>query len=655
MTRFFAILPLLLFIWSSAYAQETLYLYDGDDEHFVKLDFGTYLEDADKSLTIEDVSSQEFATKFKTIKNIYPENYNTSSAYWIKFVIDDRSHHQQNWLLESFHFKINRIDLFFKNAKGQYEQRTAGDLLSFSEREIQHKNFEFLLPKISSGPQVYYLRFEHAHATRLILCIRTYNRFASYALSEYFFLGIFYGIILIIAFYNLFLFFTIKDKAYLFYVLYIISVGLLSLCQDGLGFQYLWPKSPGINNSMPSIALLMMVVGLLLYTKYFLTASIRLPLINEIINTFIIFRIATFILAITIFPELKDVLFIDLIPFGIAYTTAILAYFKGYKPARFFILGFSVLFIAFLINGLRLMRILPPMILTSYAINIGALIEIILFSLALGERIKSIRRSEAFNKKLNQELEIKVKERTDAIAIQNSIIQSKINELDSFLYKASHDIKGPLKSIIGLAAVGLKDKPENSAEYFQHIHKSAKKLDNIVLDLLMITKINRSRVQYKEIDFKAITEDVLENLSILTDFGNVSYTIRVDQKTPFFSEKTILTSIFQNIIENAIKYRDIQAKRSYLDILIDSNEEEAVIEFRDNGIGIAKENQEKVFEMFYKISEFSSHSTGLGLYIVKISVEKLEGTIQMESEEGQGTTFIIRIPNRKAPLTVDQF
>jgi two-component system, sensor histidine kinase LadS len=641
--KIFILLLLLLHAFGSQ-ASVPLILKDQKEDYYLDFDKVDILEDKSGAWDIAYVSSPMMTDRFQPGKSRFVVNDNTSSTYWIRFTIHDNSDASFNWLLESFNFNIKTLDFYIPTRYGKYQVQTNGNLFPFDHRLFKHKNFEFPLAADHRGPTTYYLKYKNDHAGRVILVVRAFTRFTSYSLTEYFMLGIFYGMVLVIGVYNLFLFFTIKDIAYLYYVCYVFSFGFFSMCQDGIGFQYIWPDHPAWNNYVIPTWQWLMVIFLLMYSKTFLNVKEEMPLLNRIINIFIVCRTIFFILSITIWPYSGGIHYIDLIPFLLAYVSAIISYSRGYSAARYFVMGFTILFIAFLINNLRLLRIISPNVIATYSLNIGAIFEMILLSLALADRIKSIRESDMLKERVNRELEKKVKERTDAFLQQKNVIQEKVQEHDNFIYKVSHDIKGPLKSIIGLTDVGMKDKAENSHEYFQHIMKSAKRLDNIVMDLLFITKVNRAKVDITEIDFKNTIEEIKGSFEHLPNYKGMRFEFDIEQKEKFYCENFILYSIFQNLIENAIKYRKTSHNDSFLKIKILTDGREAKIKFEDNGIGMSSEYHNKIFDMFFRIHS-GKDSTGLGLYIVKVSVEKLGGTIRIESKPEQGTTFYITLTN----------
>jgi len=214
-------------------------------------------------------------------------------------------------------------------------------------------------------------------------------------------------------------------------------------------------------------------------------------------------------------------------------------------------------------------------------------------------------------------------------------------QLDAFVYKASHDIKGPLKSVIGLTQTGMKIiKDPTSMEFFEHINKSVMKLDRLVSDLLKLTKAKQAEVNKTEVSILNVTQECLSSFQNLKEYKDMTFNIDIDPKLQYYTDEKIFYSIVQNFIENGIKYKDDKKPKPYLKIKAAMVNGKLVMKFEDNGLGIAEEHHLKIFDMFYKIDP-SSNGTGLGLHIVKLNIEKLNGKIGVESSVGKGTTFTI--------------
>src|SRR5688572_1136092 len=237
------------------------------------------------------------------------------------------------------------------------------------------------------------------------------------------------------------------------------------------------------------------------------------------------------------------------------------------------------------------------------------------------------------------------KKTEDILKEQNDELTKINSELDRFVYSASHDLRAPLMSVKGLLNM-IKVDPEknNSVKYMDLIEKSVVKLDNFISDIIQYSKNSRIDLLVREIDFNDLLEESISSLKYMEGAEKVRSIRNIDSNCSFYSDPSRLLMVFNNIISNAVRYRDKWKNDSYLQIDIHSDAKSAHIKFSDNGIGIAKEYIDDVFKMFYRATT-ESKGSGLGLYIVKSAVEKLQGTIEVQSEFGQGTTFIIEIPN----------
>jgi signal transduction histidine kinase len=226
----------------------------------------------------------------------------------------------------------------------------------------------------------------------------------------------------------------------------------------------------------------------------------------------------------------------------------------------------------------------------------------------------------------------------------------KINkELDSFVYSVSHNLRAPLRSVLGLINIARieDDKRGNPfKEYFNMMENSMVKLDDTLKEILDYSRNSRQELTLEEIDMQKLLDDNLEKMQFMPGSASINKEIYIRQDTPFYSDKYRVSVIFNNLISNAIKYFDPHKEQSTLRITIDVTKDRAHLEFQDNGIGIDKQYQEKIFNMFFRATQ-NAEGAGLGLYIVQEAVEKLKGTIVIKSEIRVGTTFIIEIPNAK--------
>lgn len=216
-------------------------------------------------------------------------------------------------------------------------------------------------------------------------------------------------------------------------------------------------------------------------------------------------------------------------------------------------------------------------------------------------------------------------------------------ELSKFLYMASHDLKGPLASVIGLTMVAKSEVGDAKAiEYFSLIEKCTKKLDSSLLNLMKIIRIKSNVFEFVEIDFKKLVPEVLDTLIYQQAYDLPKLELDVDLKTPFFSDEELLVSIFQNLFENSIKYKSLLRKLLIKVTVRDVNDAIEII-VEDNGRGINSNIINRIFDMFYR-GDSDSKGSGLGLYIVQNGIEKFNGSISVRNVESGGAEFHIILP-----------
>lgn len=217
-------------------------------------------------------------------------------------------------------------------------------------------------------------------------------------------------------------------------------------------------------------------------------------------------------------------------------------------------------------------------------------------------------------------------------------------ELDSFVYRASHDLRAPLRSVLGLVNILRVEENKDQREvYLKLVEKSINKLDTFIADLTNFSRNSRLSLNVEEINFESIINDCRENLQFMEHADKVVVKITIESKAPFYSDASRISIILQNLLSNAIKYRNPYTD-SFVDISIVYDSQRAHIIVSDNGRGIEEAHIDKVFDMFFRASQVS-YGSGLGLYITRQVVEKLNGSITIASQMGKGTQFTIILPN----------
>lgn len=225
-------------------------------------------------------------------------------------------------------------------------------------------------------------------------------------------------------------------------------------------------------------------------------------------------------------------------------------------------------------------------------------------------------------------------------------LEKSNHELSSFIYSASHDLRAPVASTLGLIRVARHEVvDEVSRDYLDKIDRSTKELDIFVSNIIDFYKNSRQREISEEFQFKELLEDVLENVKSHLDSADPLIDFDITQKGAFKGDVFRMRIIFSQLISNAIKFKKEDQDRARIKITIIADLNEAHIEVEDKGIGILKDHMHKVFQIFFKTSDQSAGS-GIGLYIVKEALDKMNGSIAVDSKPGDGTLFSIKIPNQ---------
>lgn len=323
-------------------------------------------------------------------------------------------------------------------------------------------------------------------------------------------------------------------------------------------------------------------------------------------------------------------------------------YIKAVKKRRpgsiYFLIGFILLFMT-IINDLLYTSLI---IESTHLIYAGLFIFIISQAITLSKQFFwTFSRLEVLNKELeqiNQELNIK----NDTINETNDQLNKLNAELDSLVYRTSHDLRSPVTSILTLVEIIKEEKDEAKRnEYLSLQRKTLFRLDSLITGTLDFTKNKRIELNYETIDFHEFIQAALQDHIFSENSEKIKRIVEIDQQGTFITDKTRLNIVVNNLISNALRYHNKFQENPFLKIIVKSIAGQAELIVEDNGQGIDEKHIEHIFTMFYKANTTSGGS-GIGLYIVKEALEKLGGTVKIESQLNVGTKFIIVIPNHKA-------
>lgn len=360
------------------------------------------LEDPGGKLTLAEVASRgDFAPLGRNVAN-FGYSY---SAHWLRFTLPrDAGPLLAPLLALEIRFpSLDAIDLYvpYRTAQGiEYRVQRSGDREAWDAREVKHRNFVFRVPMAGLADAPAYLRVQSESVVTVPVYLWRPEALVAADRNVQFGYGLFNGLVIALFLYNLMLFVALRDRIYLWYVLYVASFGIGLAAFDGFGFQYLWPESVWWANHALGTAL----CATLLFGAQFARNFLRMASFSVFADRFLIGVMA--LAAAGVFFASTGLL----VPYGVimrslsvvACATAgivlyvsVRAMLAGYRPARFFLLAWSALLVFIALGALRNFALAPTHFLTVHGLHIGLALDILLLSFALADRINSLKRATA--------------------------------------------------------------------------------------------------------------------------------------------------------------------------------------------------------------------------------------------------------------------
>lgn len=625
--------------------------------------------DSSESVGIEDVIRREFQTRFHPHRGKLTFGY-LKHTIWLK-VNARATSAAAEWLLEIPAPFLEYVDFYQLLGDSTWQQASSGYFRRQSEKQFPHTGHVMPLQRTGDSSYTVYIKIAGVSPKTFPLYAVEKTRFMQKTRLQDVGYGVFFGILIVMFLYNLYIYSTLRQINYLLYSCIVACTFLVFAAISGYGGRFLWPEYPTFNYLSGKLAIEALVVFLTLYTIRFLEVKRYSKVGYYVLWSLIpLAVIAVLLVAMDVVSSAGN----NLISLStlVYMATAVVVTVKGNKTGLYFIAAWAFYFLGGLLLTLRNSGVLDYNFWTTHFVEIGAVIgtTIIGFSLATKYRTLINEKEEAqmLALKVQQEatikLETKVNERTEQLnrinrelqrtletnRKQTQIIESKNAELDTFFYRISHDLKGPISSSLGLMVLAKMDVRDKLAlEYIDKQHLQMERLSHIINGLVNLTNLNNAELVREKIDFNRMIDDCISSFNTLKHFSKVTFQKEISEDVAFYSEWTLLNAIVQNLIENAIKY--CRGESPFVRIRVKEERAAVVIEVEDNGLGIPAEHQEKIFQMFYRATQ-EAEGSGLGLYILKRSVDRLNGTIQIKSTVDVGTTFVVRLPHLQMDDTI---
>jgi two-component system, sensor histidine kinase LadS len=623
---------LFLILFGQTIHCETIHLSDDNPVIFLKEQI-EIAEDQEFRASINDVMTPSWDKKFIKYKN-YQIETTGKKVFWIRFDVKNDSIKPQSQILE-FDYYRNYVSIeLFMTQSSVIDKKEEIPGMNNSKRDLKYRNTVFMLDFPGSSTVTVYLRLEITCNTILNFYLHNIKEFLSRNRSEQLFWGVFLGILLVMALYNLFLFFSFRDPCYLFLTLFSLSLLVIQGTSTGIlseNFTFL----QGFDDKIFSLSIPCSVIFFMLFTRSLLGIKKYLPKTDF----FMIFTspvlpaismISIFFPNIVFLRNCLIFIFCLLLEFQ-----AVIIACKGSRRALYFLFITGILLLSVIINIFH--RFIP--ILQSLAtllpdtVSTGYMTLIALFSFYLTSSIQNLQKE-------------KIIEREKSI--QNL---EKVNRMkDDFLANTSHELRTPLHGIIGLSESLMKKEEvtETVRDSLSLISVSGKRLFNLINDILDFSKIKNNGIslESKSILLQPLIVQVIQFANVLIGKKDIKIRNNTPADIPAVKgDENRILQILYNLVGNAVKF----TSQGYIDIDCKREDTHVAVTIKDTGIGMDKEDLDEIFTPFYQADAGINRSfpgTGIGLTIARHLVELHEGVLKVVSQKGKGSQFEFTLPFR---------
>ncbi len=485
--------------------------------------------DATNSLSLSDVLK---LNKFNYKNENTPNLAISRSTHWVKVQVQNKSNIKK-LVLELEYPIIDEIVFYSKNKTGTYDSVLSGEIRKYSARQIDNQNYLFYLNFEKDEVREFYLKVRSGEQVQLPLLLGTQKEIFEELIVKDLVFGLYLGIILVMAIYNLFIYITVRDRSYLYYVSYIVFVGLTQVVLQGYGFKYLWPNSVWM--VLQSTFLVPVLNGwtAILFVKNFLNTKENYKRGDTILN--VIFFFYTICLILSLLEEFYwaqnlvqvTAMVGSVLTIHIAYAIGR----RGYRPAIYFLIAWSIFLISIVVFVLRNFNILPYNDLTYYALQIGSATEVTLLSFALADKINIYRKekeasqAEALRVSLENEkiikeqniiLEVKVEERTRELNQSNIDLNNALDDLKNAQTKL---VDAEKMASLGQLTAGIAHEINNPINFvssnirplrrdIDDIIDLLNKIENIIKEKSLDNEFEEAKKFKKEIDYDYLIHEI---------------------------------------------------------------------------------------------------------------------------------------------------
>jgi len=605
-------------------------------------------EDVGGEASIADVSSQALASSFKPHDKATLNAGYSHSVFWVKIDLHYRPDNpaaQRTWLLELAYPPLDHLDLYLPDAAGGYRlaQRT-GDTLPFASREIRQNNYLFKLDFAANERKTVFLRLQSEGSVQAPITLWSSTAYLEDQPLRLYVLGLIYGVLLGMLVYNLFIYLSVRDISYLYYIFYIASFGLYQLSVNGAAVEYLWPDSPWWANAATPFFIGAASLFGSQFARGFLQTARHSPWIDRLLLLLIACSAVVVVLSLmtSYALALRLATALALVFTVVIFVSGIVAWVRGLRVARYFIIAWSAFLFGGVVNTLMVLGYVPNLFLTMYASQIGSAIEVALLSLALADRINTMREQQAqtlFD--AGQKLEV----------LNQQLARS--NRLkDEFLATLTHELRTPMNGVIGsLELMQTVDLDPELEQYHQTAAGSARDMMRMVNGILTLTELQAGKLSPQPDLFSLRTTIEALQAQFSANAANKGLGLDIDLAAglPDRLQGDVgkLNQCLECLLDNAIKFTRVGG----LVLRVTGKpavEGRVALTFAviDTGIGFVDLDEATLYQRFFQLDGSMTREyggLGVGLAICRQLVELLGGHLTHDSEPGRGSCFRLEV------------
>ncbi|MCP8464064.1 response regulator [Pseudomonas sp. ZM23] len=620
------------------------------DEHVGQLPLGRAMdvfEDVRGSADISEIVSPALAASFRRHEHDVLNAGYSRSVFWLRLDLDyspQASSDPANWLLELAYPPLDKLDLYLPDGKGGYRlaQRT-GDTLPFASRPIRQNNYLFDLKLEPGKPLRVYLRLESQGSIQAPLTLWSPKAYLEEQPGRIYVLGIIYGVLLVMLIYNLFIFLSVRDTSYLYYILYIASFGLYQISVNGAGIEYFWPNSPWWANA--ATPFLIGSAGLFgcqfarsfLHTREHSLWIDRLLLVLMGVGALVM----TLALTVSYAIALRLATYLALAFTVVIFTAGVLAWLRGMRVARYFIFAWSAFLLGGIVNTLMVLGLLPNVFLTMYASQIGSALEVGLLSLALADRINAMKEERT---RILQETSRKLEQLNLELASSNRL-------KDEFLATVTHELRTPMSGVIGsLELMQTVPMDIELAQYHKTATGSARDMMRMVNDILALIELQAGKLYPRREPFslRGLCDGLRAQYAPRAEERGLRFDLQLDESLPDTLEGDAgkLAQALGYLLDNAIKFTHQGGVSLRVGGVANPEGLLLRLEVRDSGIGFATPPDGALYQRFYQLDGSLTREyggLGIGLALCRKLVSLLGGELTHDSMPGQGSNFSLTL------------